>query len=116
VGEFSVVMAETARSESARGFRIPFWAQVLVGLAVGILLGFLARQFAIEWLGDLLATVGSSFVGLLRVIVVPLLTAIIVSIANLVDHLRRRLARDPVRVRVPVLDRHAAADPAGGHP
>lgn len=77
-------MAETARTESARGFKIPFWAQVLLGLVIGILLGFLARQFSIEWLGDVLATVGSSFVGLLRVIVVPLvLTAIIVSIANL---------------------------------
>ncbi|WP_152361770.1 dicarboxylate/amino acid:cation symporter [Microlunatus speluncae] len=77
-------MAETARSESGPGFKFPFWAQVLLGLAVGIALGFLARQFSVGWLGDVLATVGSSFVGLLRVVVVPLvLTAIIVSIANL---------------------------------
>lgn len=79
-----VVMAETARTESAPRFKFPFWAQVLIGLAVGILLGFLARQFTVDWLGELLATVGSAFVGLLRVVVVPLvLTAIIVSIANL---------------------------------
>ncbi len=77
-------MAETARSESAPRFRFPFWAQVLVGLAAGILLGFLARQFSLDWLKTVLATVGSSFVGLLQVVVVPLvLTAIIVSIANL---------------------------------
>ncbi|HLT62189.1 MAG TPA: dicarboxylate/amino acid:cation symporter [Microlunatus sp.] len=78
-------MAATRTERDRRtGFRFPFWAQVLVGLAVGILLGFLARQFALEWLGDTLSTIGSAFVGLLRVIVVPLvLTAIIVSIANL---------------------------------
>ncbi len=77
-------MPETARSESARGFKIPFWAQVLLGLGLGLVLGLLARQFQLAWLKTVLATVGSSFVGLLQVVVVPLvLTAIIVSIANL---------------------------------
>ncbi|SDD09883.1 dicarboxylate/amino acid:cation symporter [Auraticoccus monumenti] len=69
---------------TARRARFPFWAQVLLGLAVGIALGFLARNLELGWLTTLLSTVGSTFVGLLRVIVVPLvLTAIIVSIANL---------------------------------
>ncbi len=64
--------------------RFPFWAQVLVGLAAGLLLGFVARSFSVDWLAGLLKTVGSTFVSLLQVVVVPLvLTAIIVSIANL---------------------------------
>ena len=65
-----------------RGF--PFWAQVIVGLVVGVLLGYLARTFELSWLTTTLTTVGSVFVDLLRVVVVPLvLTAVIVSIANL---------------------------------
>lgn len=63
---------------------IPFWAQVIIGLVVGIVLGYLARTFSIEWLTALLSTVGTIFVQLLRVIVVPLvLTALIVSITQL---------------------------------
>lgn len=63
---------------------VPFWAQVFIGLAVGVLLGFIARQFDQSWLAETLKTIGGIFVQLLRVIVVPLvLTAIIVSIANL---------------------------------
>ncbi|WP_114558933.1 dicarboxylate/amino acid:cation symporter [Desertihabitans aurantiacus] len=63
---------------------LPFWAQVLLGLAVGIGLGLVARTWEVDWLTTTLSTVGSTFVSLLRVIVVPLvLTAIIVSIANL---------------------------------
>jgi Na+/H+-dicarboxylate symporter len=63
---------------------IPFWAQVLIGLAAGILLGFLARTFSLDWLTTILSTVGTIFVQLLRVIVVPLvLTALIVSITQL---------------------------------
>ena len=64
--------------------RLPFWAQVFVGLALGVVLGFVARQFDQAWLAETLKTVGGIFVQLLKVIVVPLeLTAIIVSIANL---------------------------------
>ncbi len=67
-----------------RGLRLPFWAQVLLGLAVGLVLGFVARQGDVGWLATTLKTVGSTFVQLLQVVVVPLvLTAIIVSIANL---------------------------------
>ena len=74
----------TIAPATARRPRFPFWAQVLVGLAAGLLLGFLARTFSADWLAAVLKTVGSTFVSLLQVVVVPLvLTAIIVSIANL---------------------------------
>ncbi len=63
---------------------VPFWAQVLIGLAVGVVLGFVARQFKLTWLTEILSTVGTIFVTLLRVLVVPLvLTALIVSITKL---------------------------------
>ena len=66
--------------------RIPFWAQVFLGLAIGIVLGFVARTFELDWLVETLTIVGSSFVTLLRVIVVPLvLFAMIVSITALVS-------------------------------
>ncbi|QIK72977.1 dicarboxylate/amino acid:cation symporter [Propioniciclava coleopterorum] len=74
----------SASPESKARVRIPFWAQVLIGLAVGIVLGFLARTFSLAWLTEILNTVGTIFVQLLRVIVVPLvLTALIVSITQL---------------------------------
>ena len=64
--------------------KFPFWAQVLVGLAAGVVLGWLARTYNVAWLKELLSTVGTIFVQLLRVIVVPLvLTALIVSITQL---------------------------------
>src|SRR3954452_5766409 len=75
-------------------------AQVLLALVVGVVLGLVARSMGpVEgsyvdgtlvpgtdnnWLTSTLITIGSTFVGLLRAIVVPLIvTAIIVSIANL---------------------------------
>ncbi len=62
----------------------PFWAQVLIGLVVGVLLGFAARTYSLGWLTETLNTVGTIFVTLLRVLVVPLvLTALIVSITKL---------------------------------
>jgi Na+/H+-dicarboxylate symporter len=76
--------AAAKRGSAPKSSSFPFWAQVLLGLAVGVLLGFIARSFELAWLTEVLATVGSTFVQLLRVIVVPLvLTAIVVSIANL---------------------------------
>ncbi|MQA34882.1 cation:dicarboxylate symporter family transporter, partial [Modestobacter roseus] len=84
----------------ARLRRVPFAVQVLLGLVVGIALGLVARAMGpvegsfvdgtlvpgtdANWLTSTLGTIGSSFVGLLRAIVVPLIvTAIVVSIANL---------------------------------
>lgn len=63
---------------------IPFWAKVFIGLAVGILLGYLARTYELTWLTELLVTVGTIFVSLLKAVVVPLvLFALVVSISNL---------------------------------
>ena len=64
--------ASASASPQKARVRIPFWAQVLIGLAVGIVLGFLARTFSLGWLTEILNTVGTIFVQLLRVIVVPL--------------------------------------------
>ncbi len=76
----STASAAPARKKAS----FPFWAQVLAGLAAGVLLGWLARTFDVAWLKELLNTVGTIFVQLLRVIVVPLvLTALIVSITQL---------------------------------
>ncbi|GGO68906.1 dicarboxylate/amino acid:cation symporter [Nocardioides deserti] len=64
--------------------KVPFWAQIVAGLVLGVLLGLVARTTGSEWLTTTLATVGDVFVGLLKAAVPPLvLTAIIVSIANL---------------------------------
>lgn len=62
----------------------PFWAQVLLGLVVGIGLGFVASAADVGWLDKTLDTIGSTFVSLLKTIVIPMvLFAIIVSISNL---------------------------------
>ncbi|RBY83957.1 dicarboxylate/amino acid:cation symporter [Blastococcus sp. TF02A-26] len=74
----------------ARLRRVPFAAQVLLGLVLGIALGFVAREIGPvadgtpNWLTSTLQTVGSTFVTLLKVLVPPLVvTAVVVSIANL---------------------------------
>ena len=38
---------------TARRRRLPFWAQVLTGLALGLILGFVARTFDVAWLASL---------------------------------------------------------------
>ncbi|MEV7154374.1 dicarboxylate/amino acid:cation symporter [Streptomyces misionensis] len=68
------------------GFRIPlpFWAQVLLGLAVGLVLGYVARTYDVSWLATTLDKVGGIFVQLLKLAVAPLVFfAIMVSITNL---------------------------------
>lgn len=67
-------------------FRFSFGAQVFVGMAVGLLLGLLARSQGLAGLAEGLRIIGESFVQLLKVLVVPLVfTAIVASIAALRD-------------------------------
>jgi Na+/H+-dicarboxylate symporter len=64
--------------------KIPFGAQILAGLVLGVLLGWLANSQEIGWLATALDTVGSLFVQLLKLAVAPLVFfAILVSITNL---------------------------------
>jgi Na+/H+-dicarboxylate symporter len=74
----------------ARLRRVPFAAQVLLALVLGVALGLLARDLgpvadgSPNWLTSTLQTIGGTFVTLLKVLVPPLIvTAVIVSIANL---------------------------------
>ncbi|MDO5753749.1 dicarboxylate/amino acid:cation symporter [Arthrobacter sp.] len=75
--------------------RLPRWAssfgvQIIAGLVLGLVLGLLARQLggdpktAPNGLVTALATIGSSYVSILKAAVVPLIfTAVVSSIANL---------------------------------
>jgi len=64
--------------------RFPFWAQIVAGLVAGVVLGIVARETDTPWLVTTLETIGSTFVQLLQVVVVPLVfLAITVSIARL---------------------------------
>lgn len=75
--------------------RLPQWAtafgpQIVAGLILGVVLGLVARSMPDaadgnpNWLVETLSTIGSSYVKLLTVAVVPLVfTAIVSSIANL---------------------------------
>lgn len=64
--------------------RVPFSLQLLIGLLLGALLGFVARQYDVSWLATTLTEVGRYFVVLLKLAVPPLVfTAVVISIANL---------------------------------
>ena len=70
------------------GARLPFGGQVILGMAAGIALGFVARSLGDGGtpgaLGETLRIVGEMFVQLLKVLVPPLVfTAIVASIAAL---------------------------------
>lgn len=73
------------------GWLTGFGAQVITGLIVGLVLGFVARAQGADlgdggqsWLGTLLDEVGSTYVTLLTLMVPPLIiTAVITSVANL---------------------------------
>lgn len=64
--------------------KVPFWAQIVAGLVLGVLLGWLARSQDVTWLRTTLEQVGDIFVQLLKLAVAPLVFfAIMVSITNL---------------------------------
>ncbi|MBQ1014912.1 cation:dicarboxylase symporter family transporter, partial [Micromonospora sp. M51] len=64
--------------------KIPFSVQILLGLVLGVALGFLARTNDLSWLTSTLHTVGSLFIQLLKLAVPPLVfTAIVVSVVSL---------------------------------
>ncbi|MFJ8821520.1 dicarboxylate/amino acid:cation symporter [Streptomyces sp. NPDC102467] len=79
--------ADAKPAEPKSGFRIPkipFWSQILGGLVLGVLLGWLARSQDISWLVTTLEKVGGIFIQLLKLAVAPLVFfAILVSITNL---------------------------------
>ncbi|MGK5730870.1 dicarboxylate/amino acid:cation symporter [Streptomyces sp. URMC 124] len=63
---------------------VPFWAQILLGLVLGALLGWAAKSGDISWLGTTLGKIGDIFVQLLMLVIAPLVFfAILVSITNL---------------------------------
>ncbi|WP_239114839.1 dicarboxylate/amino acid:cation symporter [Planotetraspora kaengkrachanensis] len=64
--------------------RFSFSLQLLLGLVVGVALGFAARVWDLAWLATTLTEVGRIFVQLLKLAVPPLVfTAVVVSVANL---------------------------------
>ena len=66
--------------------RPSFGVQVFIGMALGLVLGFVARSYDLTGLADALRIVGEMFVQLLKALVVPLVfTAIVASIAALRD-------------------------------
>lgn len=74
----------SSNTQLKRSVRVPFWAQILIGLALGVLLGWLARSQDLSWLVTTLEKVGGTFIGLLKLAVAPLVFfAILVSVTNL---------------------------------
>ena len=48
--------------------RVPFGAQILLGLVAGVVLGLVARQYEVDWLTETLTRVGWMFVQLLKLL------------------------------------------------
>lgn len=70
--------------KASRSFKFPFWAQIVTGLVLGVLFGWLSRSQDIGWLATTLEKVGDIFVQLLKLAVAPLVFfAILVSVTNL---------------------------------
>ncbi|WP_432070729.1 dicarboxylate/amino acid:cation symporter [Streptomyces sp. AA1529] len=84
----------TPPERTARIPKVPFWAQILLGLVLGVILGWAARNWDVAWLGTTLTKIGEIFVQLLKLAVAPLVFfAITISITNLRNvHNAARLA------------------------
>ncbi|KPI33179.1 sodium:dicarboxylate symporter [Actinobacteria bacterium OV450] len=64
--------------------KMPYWVRIVVGLVLGVFLGWLARYAHLDWLVATLGKIGSLFVQLLKLVVPPFLfTAIVSSTAAL---------------------------------
>ncbi|QKV93378.1 dicarboxylate/amino acid:cation symporter [Streptomyces sp. NA02950] len=80
----SVPETSSKTSSSFRLPKVPFWAQILLGLVLGVLLGWVARSGDVGWLVTTLDKIGTIFVQLLKLAVAPLVFfAILISITNL---------------------------------
>ncbi|MFC0600669.1 dicarboxylate/amino acid:cation symporter [Streptomyces palmae] len=80
----SASAASSIGSARPRLPKVPFWAQILLGLVLGVLLGWAARSGDVSWLVTTLDKIGSIFIQLLKLAVAPLVFfAILVSITNL---------------------------------
>ncbi|MEV6279593.1 dicarboxylate/amino acid:cation symporter [Nocardia sp. NPDC051832] len=77
-------VSPAAPARSLNPARWSFGVQILLGLAVGVAAGFLARATGAAWLTTTLTQIGSIFVQLLKLAVPPLVfTAVLVSVAGL---------------------------------
>ncbi|AGP55964.1 dicarboxylate/amino acid:cation symporter [Streptomyces rapamycinicus] len=80
----SALKASPQGSSSFRLPKVPFWAQILLGLVLGVVLGWIARSGDVGWLVTTLDKIGTIFVQLLKLAVAPLVFfAILISITNL---------------------------------
>ncbi|AJT66195.1 dicarboxylate/amino acid:cation symporter [Streptomyces chattanoogensis] len=80
----SPTSAQATASKTSRIPKVPFWAQILAGLVLGVLLGWVAKSGDLGWLTSTLQHIGDLFVQLLKLAVAPLVFfAILVSITNL---------------------------------
>ncbi|MBD3580349.1 MULTISPECIES: dicarboxylate/amino acid:cation symporter [Streptomyces] len=77
-------VSATPQAPAKASFTFPFWAQIVTGLVLGVLFGWLARTQDVSWLATTLEKVGDLFVQLLKLAVAPLVFfAILVSVTNL---------------------------------
>ncbi|MEU0667028.1 dicarboxylate/amino acid:cation symporter [Streptomyces lavendulocolor] len=75
---------EAPAPRASRIPKVPFWAQIVAGLVLGVVLGWVTRTYDVQWLYTTLDKVGHIFVQLLKLAVAPLVFfAILVSITNL---------------------------------
>lgn len=76
-------MSDTS-SRTLPSWATGFGAQVIAGLIIGLILGFIASGMESTWLADTLTGIGGAYVQLLKIMVPPLIfAAVVTSVANL---------------------------------